>query len=40
MKRPYTEHADALLKQYDHAILQVLSATSLEDVQRIVNEHI
>jgi hypothetical protein len=37
MKRPYTEQADASLKEYDHAILQVLSATNLEDAQRIVN---
>ena len=37
MKRPYTEQADAALRDYDHAILQVLSATNLEDAQRIVN---
>jgi hypothetical protein len=38
MKRPYVEQADAALKDYDRAILQVLSANSLEDVQRIVND--
>lgn len=38
MKRPYIEHADAALKDYDRAILQVLSAHNLEDVQRIVND--
>jgi ATP-dependent Lon protease len=37
MKRPYTEHAESSLRDYDHAILQVLSATNLEDVQRIVS---
>lgn len=37
MKRPYNEQADASLKEYDHAILQVLSASNLEDAQRIVN---
>lgn len=38
MKRPYTERAESSLRDYDHAILQVLSATNLEDAQRIVNE--
>ena len=38
MKRPYTEQAEGALKDYDHAILRVLSATSLEDAQHIVNE--
>jgi hypothetical protein len=37
MKRPYNEQADASLREYDHAILQVLSASNLEDAQRIVN---
>ena len=37
MKRPYTEQAEVALKDYDHAVLQVLSATNLEDAQRIVN---
>jgi hypothetical protein len=37
MKRPYAEQADASLREYDHAILQVLSTTNLEDAQRIVN---
>ena len=37
MKRPYTEQAEASLRDYDHAILQVLSAANLEDAQRIVN---
>lgn len=37
MKRPYAEQADASLKEYDHAILQVLSTANLEDAQRIVN---
>lgn len=37
MKRPYNEQADAALRDYDHAILQVLSASNLEDAQRIVN---
>jgi hypothetical protein len=40
MKRPYSEQADAALKEYDHAILQVLSATSLDDAQRVVNNFI
>ncbi len=38
MKRPYTEQADASLRDYDHAILQVLSASTLDDAQRIVND--
>jgi hypothetical protein len=38
MKRPYSEQADAALRDYDHAILQVLSATNLEDAQRIVTD--
>lgn len=38
MKRPYTEQADAALRDYDRAILQVLSAHSLEDAERIVND--
>ena len=37
MKRPYQEQAESSLRDYDHAILQVLSATNLEDAQRIVN---
>lgn len=37
MKRPYTEQADASLRDFDHAILQVLSAATLDDAQRIVN---
>jgi hypothetical protein len=37
MKRPYAEQADAALRDYDHAILQVLSASNLEDAQRVVN---
>lgn len=36
MKRPYTEQAESSLRDYDHAILQVLSATELEDAQRVV----
>ena len=36
MKRPYTEQADAALKDYDRAFLQLLSASHLEDAQRIV----
>jgi hypothetical protein len=38
MKRPYTERAEASLRDYDHAILQVLSAVNLEDAQRIVSD--
>jgi hypothetical protein len=38
MKRPYVEQADSALKDYDRAILQVLSATNLEDAQRIVTD--
>ena len=38
MKRPYTERAEASLRDYDHAILQVLSAVNLEDAQRIVTD--
>lgn len=38
MKRPYTEQADSALRDYDHAILQVLSANNLEDAQRIVTD--
>ena len=38
MKRPYTEQADAALRDYDRAILQVLSASNLEDAQRIVTD--
>ena len=38
MKRPYTERAEASLKDYDHGILQVLSAVTLEDAQRVVND--
>lgn len=38
MKRPYTEQAQAALRDFDRAILQVLSVTSLEDAQRIVND--
>jgi len=37
MKRPFYEEQEQMLKEYDRAILQVLSATSLEDVQRVVN---
>ena len=36
MKKPYDEEKDAMLKEYDRAILQVLSSTNLEDAQRIV----
>jgi len=36
MKRPYAEQAEASLKDYDRALLQVLSAAHLEDVQQIV----
>jgi hypothetical protein len=36
MKRPYAEQAEASLKDYDRALLQVLSAAQLEDVQQIV----
>ncbi len=38
MKRPYAEQAESSLRDYDHAILRVLSATNLEDAQRIVND--
>jgi ATP-dependent Lon protease len=38
MKRPYTEQAESSLKDYDRAILQVLSASHLEDVQQIVTD--
>ena len=38
MKRPYAERAEASLRDYDHAILQVLSAVNLEDAQRIVSD--
>jgi ATP-dependent Lon protease len=38
MRRPYTEQADSALRDYDRAILQVLSATHLEDVQQIVTD--
>ena len=38
MKRPYTERAESSLRDYDHAILQVLSVASLEDAQRIVGD--
>ena len=38
MKRPYTERAESSLRDYDHAILQVLSVASLEDAQRIVSD--
>lgn len=38
MKRPYVEQADASLKDYDRAILQVLSASNLDDAQRIVTD--
>ena len=38
MKRPYTERSEASLRDYDHAILQVLSAVNLEDAQRIVTD--
>jgi hypothetical protein len=38
MKRPYTEQAESALRDYDRAILQVLSASHLEDVQSIVND--
>ena len=37
MKRPFYEEQEQMLKDYDRATLQVLSATDLEDVQRIVN---
>jgi ATP-dependent Lon protease len=38
MKRPYTERAESSLRDYDHAILRVLSVASLEDAQRIVED--
>ena len=38
MKRPYTERAESSLRDYDHAILQVLSVANLEDAQRIVSD--
>jgi len=38
MKRPYSEQAESALKDYDRAFLQLLSATHLEDAQRIVAE--
>ncbi len=38
MKRPYNEQADSALRDYDRAILQVLSASNLEDAQRIVTD--
>jgi len=38
MKRQYPERAEASLRDYDHAILQVLSAVNLEDAQRIVSD--
>jgi hypothetical protein len=38
MKRPYVEQADSALRDYDRAILQVLSATNLDDAQRIVTD--
>jgi hypothetical protein len=38
MKRPYTERAESSLRDYDQAILQVLSVANLEDAQRIVSD--
>jgi hypothetical protein len=38
MKRPYADQAESALRDYDRAILQVLSASHLEDVQQIVTD--
>lgn len=38
MKRPYNEQAEAELRNFDRAILRVLSAASLEEAQQIVND--
>ena len=38
MKRPYSEQAESVLKDYDRAFLQLLSATDLESAQHIVGD--